>query len=131
MPLVDVLKIVAVIVAVIIYFIPKKKDYEYTALDKKGVLFNIILSVIYIPLSVAGVCMAFFADNPICLTQTQINLLYASIYFGVSIPIMAIGSIFVSAIARKRGKSKFSFCIQFTPIVIFVIAVILLICAII
>ncbi len=130
MPLIDVFKIIAVVMLAIAFFVPKKKDYEYNALDKKGVILNIVLSVIYIPMSFAGVCMIFFADNPIGLTPIELNLLYTAIYFGISLPLVSVGSVFSSVVARKRGKSKFSFFVQFTPIVVFIIAIILWICAV-
>ena len=86
--LIDILRVVAVVVLLIAIFIPKKNGYEYNSLDKKGVIFNIVLSCIYVPLSIA--------------------------------------SIFTSAITRKRGKSKFSFIIQFLPILVFVVMIILM-----
>ena len=129
MPLVDIFKITVVVAFVIAFFIHKKKDYEYNELDKKGVVFNIILSVIYIPMSIAGVFTVFFADNLSGFTQTKLALLYIAIYIGLSIPLASIVSIFTSVVARKRGKSKFSFAVQFIPIAIFIIAVLFLICA--
>ncbi len=127
--MIDILKMLAVVALVIALLIPKKKDYEYNAIDKWGVVFNIVLSAIYIPLSIAGIFMIFFADNPTGLTKIQLNLLYDAIFCGVSTPLVSIVSILTSVVARKRGKRKLSFVIQFLPIVIFIIAIILLGCA--
>lgn len=122
-------EVLAVIALVIALLIPKKKDYEYNALDKKGVIFNIVLSVIYVPLSLAGVFMIFFADNPTGLTEGQLRLLETGIYCGISVPLIAIASIFASIVARKRGKRIFSFVIQFLPLIMFLLALTLCICA--
>ena len=86
--LIDILKILAVIMLIIAIFIPKKNGYEHNSLDKKGVIFNIVLSCIHVLLSIA--------------------------------------SVFTSVITRKRGKSKFSFIIQFLPILVFVVMIILM-----
>jgi len=123
----DILKILAVIVLIIAVFIPKKNDYEYNSLDKKGVVFNIVLSCIYVPLSIAGVFTIFFWDAPTTnYSELKILLLDIITWIGLSIPLLSIASIFTSAITRKRGKSKFSFIIQFLPILVFVVMIILM-----
>lgn len=119
--LIDVLKTLTVIVLLIAVLIPKKNGYKYNSLDKKGVTLNIILSVIYIPLSLIGMFTVFFADAPTTNhSDIKVLLLNIVIYIGLSIPIISIASIFTSAVSRKRGKSRFSFAIQFLPIPIFV-----------
>ncbi len=127
--LADIFKVVAVILLIIALLRTKKKDYEYNDLDKKGVFLNIVLGVIYVPLSLAGVTMVFFADSPGRLTEVQRSLLHTGIYCGISVPLIAIASILTSVIARKWGKSKFSFCIQFLPILVFLFAFALCACA--
>ena len=118
--LIDILKVVAVVVLLIAIFIPKKNGYEYNSLDKKGVIFNIVLSCIYVPLSIAGVFTIFFWDAPTTnYSELKILLLDIITWIGLSIPLLSIASIFISAITRKRGKSKFSFIIQFLPILVF------------
>lgn len=125
--LIDVLKMLVVVILVIVFFIPKKKEYEYNSLDKKGVIFNIILSIIYVPFSIMGVFTIFFADAPAEMNSSLKNLLIEIIiWFGFSIPLLSIASIFTSVLARKRGKSKFSFVIQFLPIPVFVVMLILM-----
>lgn len=115
-----------IILVVLGVAVPKKKDYEYTKLDKKGYVTNIILSAIYVPLSIIGVFTIFFADAPTtdysALKEMLLNIV---VYIGLSIPLLSIASIFTSVIARKRGKSRFSFIIQFLPIPIFIIMMIL------
>ena len=125
--LIDILKVVAVVVLLIAIFIPKKNGYEYNSLDKKGIVFNIVLSCIYVPLSIAGVFTIFFWDAPTTnYSEQKILLLDIITWIGLSIPILSIASIFTSAITRKRGKSKFSFIIQFLPILVFIVLLILI-----
>ena len=84
--LIDICKMAAVAVGVIVFCASVKKERAYSRLDKLGVVLNIVLSVLYVPLSLAGVCMMFFADNPSGLSSVQLSLLYAGIYCGISIP---------------------------------------------
>lgn len=120
------LKMVAVIVLLIALLMPKKNGYEYNYIDKKGVTLNIILSVIYIPLSLIGMFTVFFADAPTTnYSDLKKLLLNIVIYIGLSISIISIASIFTSVVARKRGKSRFSFVIQFLPIPVFIAMMIL------
>ncbi len=117
---------VAVIVLLIALLMPKKNGYEYNYIDKKGVTLNIILSVIYIPLSLIGMFTVFFADAPTTnYSDLKKLLLNIVIYIGLSISIISIASIFTSVVARKRGKSRFSFVIQFLPIPVFIAMMIL------
>ena len=44
----------------------------------------------------------------------------------LAVVVLSIASIFTSAITRKRGKSKFSFIIQFLPILVFIVMIILM-----
>ena len=126
--LIDIMKILAVIVLIIAIFIPKKKEYEYNSLDKKGVIFNVILSIIYVPLSIMGIFTMFFADAPAEINSSLKNsLIDIIIRLGFSIPPLSITSIFTSVLTRKRGKSKFSFIIQFLPIPVFVVMLILMV----
>lgn len=125
--LIDIIKILAIVVLLIAIFIPKKKDYEYNSLDQKGVVLNIILSIIYVPLSIMGVFTIFFWDAPTTdYSALKILLLDIITWIGFSIPLLSTVGIFTSAITRKRGKSKFSFIIQFLPIPFFVIMLILM-----
>ena len=125
--LMDVFKILSAVALLIVVFAPKKKGYEYNSLDKKGVVFNIVLSIIYVPLSIAGLFTIFFWDAPATnYSELKILLLHAITGLGFSIPILSIAGIFTSAITRKRGKSKFSFIIQFLPLLVFAVMLILM-----
>ena len=120
--LVDILMIFAVIVLLTAFFIPKKKGYQYNSLDQKGVIFNIVLSIIYVPLSLAGIFTVFFWDAPTTgYSELKLSLLNAVTGLGLAFPLISLASIFISATARKRGKSKFSFLIQFLPALVFAV----------
>ena len=124
--LIDVLKILAVGMLLIAILFPRKKGYEYNSLDKKGVILNVVLSIIYVPLSLIGIFTIFLADAPTTdYSVLKKFLLDMVVCIGLFIPILSIASILVSAITRKRGNSKFSFIIQFLPIPVFVIMMIL------
>ena len=123
----DILKVVAVVVLLIAIFAPKKNGYEYNSLDKKGVIFNIVLSCVYVPLSIGGLFTIFFWDSPTTnYSELKILLLDIITWIGLSIPLLSIASIFTSVVTRKRGKSKFSFVIQFLPMLVFVVMIILM-----
>ncbi|MBQ8541777.1 MAG: hypothetical protein IJ435_09955 [Clostridia bacterium] len=121
---IDIIKIVVAVVLIIALIIPKKKGYEYTKLDKTGFMLNVILSAIYVPMSIAGVFTVFFSDNTSGFSEVKMNLLYVVIMMGSSTPIVSIASIFSSIVLRNRGKSKLSFAVQFLPIALFIIMLI-------
>lgn len=123
--LVDIFKIIAVIALVVAFIIPKKKGHEYTKLDRTGVILNIALLLLYIPMSVVGITTVFFADAPAAMSELKENLMITVISMGVAIPLLATASLFTSVILRKRGKSKLSFYIQFLPLLIFIIMMVM------
>ena len=125
MPYIIVVQVLAATVILPIVLIPRKKDYVYTSLDKVGIVLNIILSLAYIPMSIMGLFLIFFADYTDGLTQLESILLYIGIILGLHTPIASIGCILTSVIARKRGKSVLSFVFQFIPMAVFIIAVLL------
>lgn len=116
------LRLVPIALIIIAALMPKKKGYEYTSLDKKGVITNIVLAVLYVPLSIMGMFTIFFADAPMDnYSALKKALLYAVCYLGLTVPGLSAGSIFISIILRKRGHSKTSFIIQFVPLALFLI----------
>lgn len=94
--------------------------------EKLGRLFNLILGVIYIPLSFFSWLLqmasegTFDANNPLYITLIEIFCFIAFI-----IPILCIAGILMSVILRRRGHSMLSFVIQFLPLVIFILNLIL------
>ena len=108
-------------------FIPKKNGYEYNAMDKIGVVTNIVLIFVYAVLSLMGVFTIFFADAPWDgYSALKKKLLEAIIFMGVSMPIWSIASLFTSVLTRRMGKSKFGFIIQFLPLLVFAAMLVLI-----
>lgn len=109
--------IIVLIVILLNYTLPSKKDYKKTRLDKIGTIINIILTMIYIPAS-CTICLfaGFLYDDPNpSEREIIIRNLFLMIFF--SIPVVSGVSILESIIARKKGKSIYSFFIQFFPII--------------
>ena len=97
-----------------------------TTWDVVGILSNVVMSLLYAPLSFACLFSVFMADYPPeDLVASQ--LLYAALYLFLSVPVFCIVGIVWSVIARSREKYKFSFAIQFLPFGLIAIAVILLV----
>ena len=122
LPLLDIFGIFALLCLGICFIIPKKKGYEYTKLDKAGFILNIVLSAAYLPMSLMGIFTIFFFDDP-NLTKSQANMLGYGVALGVLLPIIATLCILTSVITRKRAKSKFSFAVQFVPLVQFAVMI--------
>lgn len=100
------------------------KRVEYNKLDKIGLALNILLSVIYIPLSLFGVFSIFMADAMHMYSEAVKFIISLMIYLGLSLPIVSIASIALSVVFRKKGKSVLSFFLQFIPFFVFAIIVI-------
>ena len=121
------LLIIPTLILLVVLLIPKKKDYQYTTLDKVGIASNVVLSFIYVLLSVAGFFTIFLWDySPTEYSQLKKGLLYTITIIGLLIPFLSIAGILTSAITRKIGKSKLSFIIQFLPIPFFAVMLILM-----
>ena len=71
------------------------------------------------PLRIASVIISFESFRKALL----LNIIT---WIGLSIPLLSIASIFTSVVTRKRGKSKFSFAIQFLPMLVFAVMLILM-----
>ena len=96
-------------------------------LDKIGTVFNIILGASYIPLSLFSWLLQMASEstmdatNPLYITLIEIFCIISFI-----IPFLCVAGIIVSVILRKKGYSKSSFIVQFVPLVIFILNLILL-----
>ena len=110
------------IALIVCVFLPKK--VQYNKLDKIGLVLNIILSVIYVPISLFGVFSVMMADAMHMYSETVKIILSFMIYLGISLPIISIVSIALSVFFRKKGKSVLSFFLQFIPLFVFAIIVI-------
>ena len=96
-------------------------------LDKLGVVFNIILSVLYVPMSFFSCLLMMASEGTIDATnQLYINLITVFCYITGLVPLICILGIAFSVFFRKRKRSILSFVIQFLPLVVFVLNVIFL-----
>ena len=96
-------------------------------LDKIGTVFNIILGVSYIPLSLFSWLLQMASESTIDATNPlYITLIEIFCIISLIIPFLCIAGIIVSLILRKKGYSISSFVVQFLPLVIFILNIILL-----
>lgn len=111
-----------IILIVLMFAIPKKNGYEYNILDKKGIISNVVLSCVYVLLSVITISLIFLPDGAYSKYSSLKQLLFnVVINIAVVCPFISLASITTSVISRKRGKSKFSFAVQFVPLFAFAI----------
>ena len=108
-----------VITVVIGIMIPKKPTY--TKLDRLGVVFNVVLGALYIPLSLIGVMSVFAADSINAYSQSLQMFVEFLICCGVMMPFISLFGIGLSIVFRKEGKTVPSFVVQFIPLAVFLI----------
>ncbi len=89
------------------------------------VVTNVLLSLLFVPLSLMGIFGAMLADNPPDHFLAR-GVLYAAVMLSVYMPAFCIASIALSVILRKKGKHLFGFLVQFAPILIFALVFVLL-----
>ena len=112
-----------VVVAIVIgTVIPKKENYN--KLDKIGFIFNIILSVLYVPMSLYGIFSLFAADSMFMHSETIQKIIDLMITIGITLPFVSVLGIVLSVIFRKKGKRILSFTIQFIPLILFIVIVV-------
>ena len=109
----------AVILGVVM---PKKENHN--KLDRVGFIFNIILSVLYIPTSLYGIFSLFAADSMFMYSETIQKIIGLLITVGIVLPFVSVLSIVLSFVFRKNGRSILSFVIQFIPLVLFIVMVV-------
>ena len=102
--------------------IPRKENY--TKLDKIGFIFNIILSILYVPMSLYGIFSLFAADSMFMYSKTIQKIIELMITIGITLPFASVLGIVLSVIFRKKGKRILGFTIQFIPLVLFVIMIV-------
>ena len=112
-----------VVVSIVIgTVIPKKENYN--KLDKIGFIFNIILSVLYVPMSLYGIFSLFAADSMFMYSETIQKIIDLMITIGITLPYVSVLGIVLSVIFRKKGKRILSFTIQFIPLILFIVIVV-------
>ena len=96
-------------------------------LDKAGYIFNILLSILYVPISWFSWLLLMASEGTIDATNsTYIILINVFCWVSMSIPFLCFLGIFLSARLRKRSYSIWSFIVQFIPLAIFCMNVVLL-----
>lgn len=110
---------IAIIIGVVI---PKKENY--TKLDKIGFIFNIILSILYVPMSLYGIFSLFASDSMFMYSETIQKIIEFMITIGITMPFSSVICIVLSVVFRKKGRRILSFTIQFIPLILFVIMVV-------
>ena len=110
---------IAIVIGVVI---PKKENY--TKLDKIGFIFNIILSILYVPMSLYGIFSLFASDSMFMYSETIQKIIEFMITIGISMPFSSVICIVLSVVFRKKGRRILSFTIQFIPLILFVIMVV-------
>ena len=105
-----------------LFVIPKKENYN--KLDKIGFIFNIILSVLYVPMSLYGIFSLFAADSMFMYSETIQKIIDLMITIGITLPFVSVLGIVLSVIFRKKGKRILSFTIQFIPLILFIVMVV-------
>lgn len=110
---------IAIVIGVVI---PKKENY--TKLDKMGFIFNIILSILYVPMSLYGIFSLFVSDSMFMYSETIQKIIEFMITIGITMPFSSVICIVLSVVFRKKGRRILSFTIQFIPLILFVIMVV-------
>ena len=96
-------------------------------LDKIGKIFNVILGITYIPLSLFSWLLQMASEITMEATNSiYITLINVFCVVCFIIPLLCIAGIIVSVILREKGYSKSSFIVQFVPLAIFILNIILL-----
>jgi len=94
-------------------------------LDNITIVTNILLSVFYAPLSLMGLFGAMMSDNPPNNIIAR-AIMYVGIILCVATPAFCGWGIISSVTLRKKGKSLSAFFVQFAPILIFAISVLII-----
>jgi hypothetical protein len=96
-------------------FVRKDKEYQYSKLDKVGIVLNFLVGIFAVPF-IYFVCMFF------SIVETGVLLFDQLIY---TIPPITILCLALSVVFRRKGFSKTGFFIQFGGILLFVLIFVL------
>ncbi len=96
-------------------------------MHKVSMILNWILGVTYIPLSFFSWLLTMASEGTIDATNPfYINLMNVFCFIAFSVPLLCVAGISVSILLRKKGRHILSIIIQFLPLVVFILNVILL-----
>ena len=96
-------------------FVRKDKEYQYSKLDKVGIIFNFLTGIIVVP-ALSVICMMFG------IVESHVELINQITY---NIPSITILCLALSVVFRRKGCSKPGFFIQFGGIPLFILILIL------
>lgn len=95
--------------------------------NKIGILLNIIMGVIYVPLSIFSWLLQMASEstmdatNPVYITLVRIFCVIAFL-----IPFLCVAAILLSVLIRKKGHGVLSIVISFIPLMVFILNLLLL-----
>ena len=98
-----------------VIFVRKDQEYQYTNLDKFGVVCNFLTGIIAVPF-ITFFCILFG------IVESHIELINQITY---TIPPIAILCLALSVVFRRKGSSKTGFFIQFVGILLFLLIFVL------
>ena len=93
---------------------------EMKKIDKISTIFNIVLGVLYVPLSFFCLLLQMASDGTVGATNPlyiQMNRIFCMAV--LTVPFFCVAGIILSIVFRKKGWHVWSFIIQFLPIVVF------------
>lgn len=95
--------------------------------DKTSKTFNVVLSAFYVPLSLFSWLLQMASEGTIDATNPlHISLINIFCVVAFFVPFLCIAGIVLSVVLRRKGHNVLSFHIQFLPLVVFVLDLILL-----
>ena len=98
-----------------LFFVRKDKEYQYSKLDKAGIIFNFLIGIFAVPF-ITFTCMMFG------IVESHIELFNQIIY---NIPSITILCLALSVAVRRKGYSRTGFFIQFGGILAFAVTFLL------
>lgn len=107
--------IVLVFFLLCLFFVRKDQQYQYTKLDKAGVVLNYLVAILAVPF-ITVACMLFG------IVESRIALINQLTY---NIPSITILCLALSVVFRRKGYPKTGFFIQFGGIVPFILLFVL------
>lgn len=89
--------------------------------------FNVVLSVLYVPISLFSWLLQMASEGTIDTTNPlYMNLIRIFCVIAFIVPFLCIAGIVLSVALRRKGHSVLSLCIQFIPLVVFILDLMLL-----
>ena len=88
--------------------------------ERVGYVLSIVVTILYIPISLFSFLLGMFSEVVMDTTnQIFINLINISSCIAMLVPIFCFFGILLSIRCRKKGYIAWSFVLQFLPLVIF------------